>query len=111
MCDCVFVAHRNWLRTDCVDVRWCKSLQHTPALQQTDAMAAFWAPFGGSKVTVVCATAWLSVEVSSVDITTKSHLQSKSILEEGFWDAASEIYTDIAKKSTGNVFGRPLTGK
>lgn len=46
---------------------------------------------------MVCATAWLSVEVSSVDITAKSHLPSKSSLEEGFWDAPSEIYTDIAK--------------
>lgn len=33
-----------------------------------------------------------------MDITAKSHLQSKSSLEEGFWDAAPEIYTDVAKK-------------
>lgn len=46
---------------------------------------------------MVCATAWLSVEASLVDITAKSHLQSKSSLEEEFWDAASEIYTDIAE--------------
>lgn len=45
-----------------------------------------------------------------MDITATSHLQSKRNLEEGFWDAASEIYTDIAKK-TGSVVGRPLTGK
>lgn len=59
---------------------------------------------------MVCATTWLSLEVISVDITAISHLQSKNNLEEGFWDAASEIYTDIAKK-TGRVIGRPSTVK
>lgn len=90
LCVCT---HGNWLRTDCVDVRLCNLTVHT-GLSADSILGTF----GGSKVTVVCATAWLSVEMSTVDITAKSHLQSKSSLEEEFWDAASEIYTDIAKK-------------
>lgn len=83
------------MRTDCVDVRLCNLTVHT-GLSADSILGTF----GGSKVTVVCATAWLSVETSSVDITAKSHLQSKSSLEEEFWDATSEIYTDIAKNDS-----------
>lgn len=48
--------------------------------------------------------------VGSVDIMGATHLRSKRDLEHEFWDALPEIVTDIAKK-TGNLVGKPLTGK
>lgn len=48
--------------------------------------------------------------VDSVDIMGATHLRSKKDLEHEFWGALPEIVTDIAKK-TGNLVGKPLTGK
>jgi hypothetical protein len=46
----------------------------------------------------------------SMDITAVTHLRSKTNLEQEFWDAVSEIDIGVVKK-TGNLVGKPLTGK